>query len=515
MEHTANHGTDRLAGMTRRSREALAPLAHPVFWGALVVLALNDHVLKGAGILPGVVTGKLSDFAGLIVAPVLLAALIPRRLVAFALITIPFALIKMSPLFAAFAEEGMALVGIEWRIWVDPTDLVALLSLPVAWWVCEASTTRVSGRGVIERAGIVLGAAACLATSAPVPPPTWSTSAYLVDWTGAPQEVRIRWIDGELDCARVAADPITALDRGMFTATGVTFSLVAGATVPLDPDAARSAAGLPRGPGSTTTAACNAALLQVEGMPDTIVFWNGLPVRRIETTVAPARSPESGAVALVARGGDVDAVGGAGIALNQGAVRLGDPVLCDAGSPQAYAWSPLAGGVTLPWYLESVTVGPDGCLAAELKDADGGAAQLDLCVPADLFPFVVGEDLTVDATATRLQMQSAHAELVGVAGTAAPPAEVGDRAYLDDIGCGGEHDPCGAYAEPLALVVPGGTRILAGGRANLPFDALGRYGVVAVGRAQRVLVSHTGCDAPRAALGTSVDLVVVRTEVAR
>lgn len=50
------------------ARWAGFPLA---WWVALSVLALNDHVLKGSGLLPGVVTGKLSDFAGLIVAPIL------------------------------------------------------------------------------------------------------------------------------------------------------------------------------------------------------------------------------------------------------------------------------------------------------------------------------------------------------------------------------------------------------------------------------------------------------------
>lgn len=43
---------------------------------ALAVLLLNDHLLKGAGLLPGWLTGKLSDVAGLYVAPVVLAALI-------------------------------------------------------------------------------------------------------------------------------------------------------------------------------------------------------------------------------------------------------------------------------------------------------------------------------------------------------------------------------------------------------------------------------------------------------
>ena len=34
-------------------------LTHPAWWVCLALLLLNDHVLKGAGLLPGVVTGKL------------------------------------------------------------------------------------------------------------------------------------------------------------------------------------------------------------------------------------------------------------------------------------------------------------------------------------------------------------------------------------------------------------------------------------------------------------------------
>jgi hypothetical protein len=47
-------------------------LLHPVVLVALAVLALNDQLLKA--IWPGFVTGKLSDLAGLIVAPLALQA---------------------------------------------------------------------------------------------------------------------------------------------------------------------------------------------------------------------------------------------------------------------------------------------------------------------------------------------------------------------------------------------------------------------------------------------------------
>jgi hypothetical protein len=53
-------------------------LAHPYFTCALALLALNDHVLKG--VAPSVVTGKLSDFAGLFVAAVMATVLTERPL---------------------------------------------------------------------------------------------------------------------------------------------------------------------------------------------------------------------------------------------------------------------------------------------------------------------------------------------------------------------------------------------------------------------------------------------------
>src|SRR5205807_10188168 len=46
--------------------------------GAIICLALNDHLFKGT--LPGVVTGKLSDVAGLVFVPLLLATLIETGL---------------------------------------------------------------------------------------------------------------------------------------------------------------------------------------------------------------------------------------------------------------------------------------------------------------------------------------------------------------------------------------------------------------------------------------------------
>ena len=49
-------------------------LLHPAAFGAIVLLVLNDHIFKAA--FPGPITGKLSDVAGLIIAPLVLVALV-------------------------------------------------------------------------------------------------------------------------------------------------------------------------------------------------------------------------------------------------------------------------------------------------------------------------------------------------------------------------------------------------------------------------------------------------------
>src|SRR5687768_2705719 len=123
------------------SRSVLRPgraLLTPTWLAAIAVLGVNDHLLKGAGVLPGVVTGKLSDIAGMIVAPVLLAALLGLRsrrglLFCHAAVGVVFAAINVSPAAADAWTWLMSLVGANWVITVDPTDLLTLPALALGW----------------------------------------------------------------------------------------------------------------------------------------------------------------------------------------------------------------------------------------------------------------------------------------------------------------------------------------------------------------------------------------------
>lgn len=128
-------------------------LVHPWPLLAVVVLALNDHWLKGAGLLPGWVTGKLSDVAGLFFFPLLLTAvsrvasrllrrpdaLTRRRLgVAIALTAAAFTAIQLWPAAAGAYEwlmprlDPTGLVR-QVRVTMDPADLLALPALLLTW----------------------------------------------------------------------------------------------------------------------------------------------------------------------------------------------------------------------------------------------------------------------------------------------------------------------------------------------------------------------------------------------
>ncbi|MBO3742549.1 hypothetical protein [Actinoplanes flavus] len=124
--------------------KALAWSGHPVTVTALVLLAVNDHVLKA--VWPGWVTGKLSDAAGMVLAPPLLAAvtglIAPRAAFrwvapgAILTVGVGFLLVKATGYGAELASSAWSAVT-PTLIRADPTDLLALPFLGVAWWVAR------------------------------------------------------------------------------------------------------------------------------------------------------------------------------------------------------------------------------------------------------------------------------------------------------------------------------------------------------------------------------------------
>ena len=132
----------------------LSPLHRPLWWAALALLLVNDNLLKGGGVAPGWLTGKLSDFAFLIVAPVLLAALLPRvvprrRAMAMGAVVLVYVAADLSPAVSDAIVAAAQVVGLPWRLWPDVTDLMALAVLPVTWRLLRPAapaTRRLPGR---------------------------------------------------------------------------------------------------------------------------------------------------------------------------------------------------------------------------------------------------------------------------------------------------------------------------------------------------------------------------------
>jgi hypothetical protein len=134
---------------------------HPVTLLAVVVLVVNDWLLKPHG--AGWVTGKLSDVAGLLFAPVVLSAAIGLVLAAAARLGARvdpsltrlrlhacigatgagFVAVKLSPDAAEAVVRALGLLGRPAAITLDRSDLLCLPVLAVAWWIGRDELRRV------------------------------------------------------------------------------------------------------------------------------------------------------------------------------------------------------------------------------------------------------------------------------------------------------------------------------------------------------------------------------------
>ena len=153
-----------LGGVDAPGRRALpaGELFHPVALLFLVLLVVNDHYLKG-GALPGWLTGKLSDVAGMASFPLVVTAAVDSLLWLVGLAGVPVDYtLRRWKLGAAIALTAALMIAIKlsnaaagrvagWLadLWgrsaivADPTDLYALPALAIAWWVGAQELRRV------------------------------------------------------------------------------------------------------------------------------------------------------------------------------------------------------------------------------------------------------------------------------------------------------------------------------------------------------------------------------------
>lgn len=134
-------------------RRAINSLSHPISVAAIIVLLINDHLLRR--LWPSWWTGKLGDCVWLVFAPLLLALLLswfaPSQkagqeravgFVAFVLTGLGFTLAKTIPAFAALIIRLLeTLTSWPMTLMTDPTDLLALPALGIGWYVWQQKDT--------------------------------------------------------------------------------------------------------------------------------------------------------------------------------------------------------------------------------------------------------------------------------------------------------------------------------------------------------------------------------------
>lgn len=272
----------------QRGLEPLRALVHPLWLGAFGVLLLNDYVLKASLDAP-LLTGKLSDVAGLIVAPVVLAAILRVRrsrglwLSAAAVVAV-FSAINLSPTAAGAWDAGVAAVFGSSTTWTDPTDLLALPAAALGVWALTPAMAQARPNAMPGRRGatwaLAAGAAiACLGSTGPLigpefedrrelQPTPFQARVALLNQTHELQAFRIRHLAPgvDLDCERVSEAPNEYLTDEAF-GEPTRWELLSGQQVGLGGAGQR---GSPDG----SREGCRAALVATDAANDVIVFWN-------------------------------------------------------------------------------------------------------------------------------------------------------------------------------------------------------------------------------------------------
>lgn len=426
-------------------------LSHPLWLSALLVLIVNDHLLKGSS-LPSLLTGKLSDFAGPIVAAALLAVALRVRsrrgwIFAHLATATGFSAINLFPAAARWVEQVSASTPFPWAITVDSTDLIGLVALPLSFVVLgrgirSESVVTIAWRTWTRRISVPVSAVACMATSAPQGPideeppifPQELGAIAIGNDTDEARLVRVRSLNDTVafDCDEVLANPSHTLSRALFGAAD-TWLLEA-----------RRALSLQNYEGSD----CSVYLVETEGMPATLVAWDE---RTFPNTWLPTTTTVSDA-----RMARIDWTGDTWLNLTHETVSyLRTPEFATGAceiSPASTSvdWSQSQGGIR---EITDITTAPNGC--HEVAFAQG--PDFVLCIPGD-FPFTVGDAINVSTTtlvdgpntAKSVTVTSATTALEVVRGSVLP---IGTSRISGIESCQLQHDECGNSAQAARIEI--------------------------------------------------------------
>jgi len=486
-------------------------LMHPLWLGALALLVVNDHLLKGAGVLPAVVTGKLSDVAGLVMAPALLATLVragSRRALLFAHLAIGlvFAAVNLSPAAARGFEALMALGPLPWHITVDPTDLLTLPALVLSWRLCAHAMTRpiaIARPFVWLASG--LGVVASLATSPPPPPGGFFPSIQADLVIGAASQdtliLRIRPLRDtvHVDCAAALRSPTTTLSRELF-GPAVAWQIEAGRVVQVQGN------GVTAPTGECFAALVDGTLHRARGTPDggvpvpmALLFWRArdFPPELITSTTEEAPADRLLLVELV-----------------QGRASWRPHAALFAAPPEAEP-NPIPGcepapeGGLVDWEapvpvgsrtIEAIESAPDGCHRVTLTGAGGWY----LCTGTPTLPFSAGDPVHVSLVSVGQAFrpiegvrllgdgEAAGKRLVVARGADLAPIGQGKWSARDLPECDGAHGPCGNLVIPQELTLNGaqGTE---GDVELMAGDAVTIGGTLVLHRAERIPIGDEAC----------------------
>jgi hypothetical protein len=536
-------------------------LLTPTWVGALALLVANDHWLKGSGLLPGVLTGKLSDFAGMLVAPTLLATLLGVRsrgalLACHVAVAAVFTGIQLSTGFAAQWSALMGMFGHPWTITCDPTDLLALPFLLLSWkLLVPQMDPELPALVPLQRTAVgalsVFGLWSTVATSDNSqqwnPGDEWYEDVFgnlvINNANDFDVALHIRPLrdDMMIDCQQVATDPGRLLDEDAF-GEAVHWVLPArtNVAVTLPPE---------------TESECGAVWVAGEGIAPTIVFIDELATFPMQWFPGQSFSPsELGTAGLAIEfdaAGQSTWLGNTQLRFTPRTETLEQPESCEESSMELRFDWPLV----VPNHevlVLGVKPGVDGCFELELQDMIatstpsgeptqpqpvGEPHEFYLCAPAAAVPFAADEFLRfteyagtsgerilsvslLDELTLEPQMNDAGVLVRNVRYLRGFTNDWDDLSAaigrtlvaVDQVGCPWqiESDGCATVERKLELAVSGGQSFLQPGKASSFGDeASGMVHTAVLGYARQLAVIDFACAEGSLQLRHDIDMAII------